>query len=321
VNNQHITVIVINSALMQSETFFSGYDLVVMDEVHTYNSKCRKEIFKKATCNTVLAMSATTDNRKDGFDVIMKKELAVDGVIYAENIPGFDYGEDAAFDTHVNVIKYNGPPEYTKALRHESTGNIFTSYMNKQYIADPHRMKLVIRELRKLYDWRGPNNQEHRIFVFCEERNPLKTVFDALVASFGDAVAAPELTENANNEEKINLLHMQTGEFIGGIKDDEIRRIVGNAKIILTTYGYSGTGISIRDATAILFLTPRRANMQQILARVMRRGSDLTIPRMFIDILDNKTSARYQYGDRALAYDFYKMDVSVTKVSYTDLPV
>lgn len=306
VANQDVTVIVINSALLKPKEFFSDYSLIIMDEVHMYCSGKRRAIFRKCTGRCVLGMSATTEDRSDGFDGVAHKELAFDGIIRAENIPGFEYGADAEFICEVSAIRYNGPPEHTRALRHESTGNIFTAYMNKQYIADPYRMMLAVRELRKLYDWRGLDGQTHRIFVFCEERDPLKDIFAELVKSFGDDVNAPELEETV-------------GEFIGGIKDAQVVKMKASARIFLTTYGYSGTGISIQDATAILFLTPRRANMKQILPRVMRRGSDLTIPRCFIDIIDNKTSARYQYGDRAIAYEFYKMNVTTSKVSYTDI--
>lgn len=304
VENQGVTVIVINSAIDRDPAFFAGYSLVIMDEVHSYCSEQRREIFRKSATNVVLGMSATTEDRSDGFDPIAHKELAFDGIIRAEEVPGFTY-ENVEFTTEVSAIRYNGPTEFTRALCHESTGRIFTPFMNAQFLRDPHRMKLAIRELRILYDWRGEQGQQHCIYVFCEEREPLKTVFEELKKSFGDAVDAPELDD--------------VGEFIGGIKDAKVTELKNNARILLTTFGYSGTGISIDKMTAILFLTSRKANMKQILARILRRGGDRTITRRIVDIIDNKTVIKYQYGSRSAAYEFYGMTVTETKIQYNEL--
>lgn len=301
---QDITFIVINSAMDQPIPFFAGYSLIILDEVHSYCSAQRREIFRLATSPAMLGMSATTEERNDGFDAIAHKELAFDGIIRAENIPGFTY-ENVEFKCEVNVIKYYGPPEFTQSLKHDSTGRIFTPYMNAQFLRDPYRMKLAISELRKLYDWMGSHGEQHCIYVFCEEREPLKTVFDKLKKSFGDDVDAPELND--------------VGEFIGGIKDTRITELKNTARILLTTYGYSGTGISIDKMTAILFLTPRRSNMKQILARILRRGGDLTIPRKVVDIVDHKTAIKYQYSSRLLAYEFYGMNIKELRISFDQI--
>jgi superfamily II DNA or RNA helicase len=111
VANQDVTVIVINSALTRDEEFFRGYSLVIYDEAHSYCSESRKEIFRKCNTWVCLGMSATTEDRNDGFDPIVHKELAVDGIIRAENIPSFTY-EDVAFDCHARILNYSGPAEH-----------------------------------------------------------------------------------------------------------------------------------------------------------------------------------------------------------------
>jgi hypothetical protein len=294
-----VTVIVIDSALLRDLEFFAGYSCVVFDEVHSYCSDKRKKIFKMAGSHVMLGMSATTEDRKDGFDAIAHKELAIGGVMHADTLPGFEYA-DIKFDTKVTVIRYNGPPEYTKSLTHESTGMQFTPYMNKQFLSDPHRNELALRSLRDLYDWTGPEGQKHCIYVFCEEVAPLGILYNAFHESFGDDVVAPEC---------------DVAKFVGGIKDAQITAYKRDARILLSTYGYAGTGVSIDKMTAILFLTPRRANMKQILARILRGGGDRTITRRVIDIVDNKTSVKYQLGDRMCGYRYYEMDVDTVKVT------
>lgn len=303
-SNQNVTIIVINSALLRPKEFFANYGMVILDEVHSYCSDKRREIFKLASAQIVLGMSATTEDRGDGFDIVAHKELAFDGIIRAEDIPNFNY-ENVEFNCEVTAIQYNGPAEYTQPLSHESTGMLFTPYMNAQFLKDPYRMKLAIRELRKLYDWRGPNGEKYYTYIFCEERKPLKIVYEELKKSFGDVIDAPELND--------------VGEFIGGINTDRVNELRTNARILLTTYGYSGTGVSIDKMNSIIFLTPRKSNMKQILARILRRSGDRTITRKIIDIIDNKTPIRRQYIQRKIAYDFYGMKVNESKVKYDEI--
>lgn len=317
--NQDVTVIVIDSAMLRDDEFFRGYSLVILDEVHTYCSDMRKEIFKKCGSWVVFGMSATTEDRKDGFDLIAHRELAFDGIIRADDMPGFNY-DGVEFDAEVTVVRYNGPPEFTENLTHPSTGKIFTPFMNKQFLRDPFRMSMVIADLRDLYNWVGPEGQRHCIYVFCEEVEPLSIVYRGFVETFGDgAVNAPEVgkavdNNNTNAPPAVNGEHAVIGRFVGGIKDKIITGMRDNARIFLTTYGYSGTGVSIDKMTAIMFLTPRRANMKQILARILRRGGDMTVKRRVIDYVDNKTMIKYQLGDRLNAYRYYGMKVVEKKV-------
>jgi superfamily II DNA or RNA helicase len=313
VANQGITVIVINSALERDEAFFRGYSLVIYDEVHSYCSETRREIFRKCSTNVCLGMSATTEDRNDGFDPIAHKELAFDGIIRAENVPGFTY-EDVKFDCRAKLINYSGPAEHTHNLTHEATGNIFVSYMYKQYLRDQYRLKLVVDELIALYDWRGENGQKHNVYLFAEEIDLLKIAMEALQtelnkrerADIADDLAVPELG-----------LEM----FTGGLKDDQVTRIASEGRVLCSTYGYAGTGVSIPKMSCIMFLTPRKAQMKQILARILRRGSDMSIPRHVIDIIDTKTCLRYQVGARMIAYDHYGFETEKVKVKYTDIVV
>lgn len=319
--NQDVTVIVIDSAMLRDAEFFAGYSLVILDEVHTYCSDIRKEIFFKCGSWAMFGMSATTEDRKDGFDLIAHRALAFDGIIRADDMPGFNY-DGVEFKAEVTVVRYNGPPEFTENLTHPSTGKIFTPFMNKQFLRDPFRMSMAIKDLRDLYNWVGPDGQRHCIYVFCEEVEPLGIIYRGFVETFGGgAIAAPEVVDGAavipgnNDVPAVNGDQAVIGRFVGGIKDRAISGMRDNARIFLTTYGYSGTGVSIDKMTAIIFLTPRRANMKQILARILRRGGDMTVTRRVIDYVDNKTSIKYQLGDRLNAYRYYGMDVVEKKVS------
>jgi superfamily II DNA or RNA helicase len=293
-SNNVITIIVINSALKQPKEFFDSYALCIMDEIHMYCSEKRRIIFKKTCLPYVLGMSATTNNRKDLLDPCFQKEVACGGIVHADQLPGWEH-TDVVFNTQVDICQYYGPDEYTKTLKHESTDVIFTPYMHKQFIQDPYRMRFAVDEIGKLY------NEGHNIYVFAEERDMLDTLRQHMVTLI-DAIAIEE----------------DTGKFIGGINNTAIKD-VSTKRIILTTYGYSSTGVSIDKQTAIVFLTSRRANMLQILARILRRGGDQTIQRRIIDIVDIRTPLRWQLTDRQIAYDYYNMDCRTRSINYNKI--
>jgi superfamily II DNA or RNA helicase len=303
-----ILVIVINSAIIHKE-LFKSYSFVIFDEVHQYCSKKRREIFKIAMNPICLGMSATTNQRKEGDDKISHGELAFGGILYAaELLKDFEVEEAPQFDCDVEIINYYGSDDFSKTLKHEATGEIFCHYMHQQACADPHRLQLALNEISKLYDWRGGDGgyppKQHLIYVFAEELAPLRTMYEILRAKYGDELAAPEFRS-----------------LVGGAKSDVLAEIRKNARIILTTYGYSGTGMSINHASAIIFLTTRKAQMEQILARILRRGSDMSIRRQVRDIVDTRTPLRHQVKVRKEAYAFYKMNVIEKNISYSNIVV
>ncbi len=70
----------------------------------------------------------------------------------------------------------------------------------------------------------------------------------------------------------------------------------------MTTYQYSGTGVSINKMNAIILATPRKSNMKQIMGRIFRLKSDASITRDIIDIVDNRICLKSQYYTRKKTY-------------------
>jgi predicted helicase len=91
---------------------------------------------------------------------------------------------------------------------------------------------------------------------------------------------------------------------MGGAKANIIDRanVKGVRSIVLTTFAFSKRGVSISHMDAIILLTPRRSDFIQIIGRILRRGSDSSIVRSIIDIVDNATVLKKQFGDRKAAY-------------------
>lgn len=284
--NNNITVMVINSAL-KVDMIVTPYDMVILDEIHSYCSVARREIFWTLRAPIVLGLSATTSDRNDPFDAIYHHYL--NSVINAEDIPLFSY-ENVSFKSNVDIIYYDGPENYTLNLKHESTGEIFTHYMYEQFMKDPYRLSVLLNNILTLY------KEGHCVYVFAEEIAHLRKI-----------------------EEKLRLADITGDLFTGGLKEKEINEIKINSNIILTTYGYAGTGVSISRATAIIFATPRKSNMKQILARILRRDGNIEITRRVIDIVDNQTALRHQIRKRIEAYQLYEMNIKHIKLDYTTI--
>ncbi len=87
------------------------------------------------------------------------------------------------------------------------------------------------------------------------------------------------------------------------------------SRVIITTYSYSSTGISYKHLNTLIKATPRASNGIQIDARCMRIGSDMTIPRVIIDIVDNNGVFEAQfYKNRKKVYHLNKGSIDYFNV-------
>lgn len=291
-----VAVVVINTALTMPQDIIDQFSFAVMDECHTLCSKARQDIFRRANLRLMIGLSATTSDRRDKKDPLVHNHMTIGGVIFATDVPGFKYADDTKFIGGVDIVNYHGPPELTKVLVANGMPNV--KMMLDQIISDPYRMKLCVIKLKELLE------ANHNIYVFCAEKDPLSKLHDELTKHF--PILAPELAG--------------VKAFNGDTKESDIQTIKNNARVLLSTYGYAGTGVSIIRFTAILFISPQRANMKQIIARILRRGSDPSIERKIVDIVDaNIRPLKKQLESRELAYYHYGFETDETDIYYTDL--
>lgn len=284
-----IVVMNIDSAVKQPDSFFASFGLIIFDEVHMYVSKIRSEIFWKSNVACVLGMSATTNERSDGFDFVYHKHLGAP--IKATELPGFFTEDTSQFTCKVVPIKYYGPAEYTKKIVSDATGFVSIDKMLGQLISDMQRNELCVQLIFRLYD------QGLNIFGFSSRRLHLDVVESMILEEFKK--------RNINNAD---LLIPELALMRGGTPD-EILKQANTARIILTTYEYGGTGISIVRMTAAVYMTPRRNGHLQFNARILRRGSDTKIVRWIYDIVDWSTTLKSQYYDRADSYRTMNIEI------------
>lgn len=289
-----VCVAVINTVLAaaKSDMIACAFSLVIFDEVHSYCSLKRQNIFWLAQTHFMFGMSATLGERRDGFDFALKHHLAP--VINAEDVEGFSYGENQ-FTCIVRVIRYHAKDEYSQNLRHATTDKVFAHYMYEQFARDPDRMTIIVDQARELL------NGGHNIFIFAEERAHVEGIAQALC----DAGLVRGSDPDPDPERDHGVLP-RCVIFYGGVSDEERRvALCGNARVIIATYSYSGTGVSIVRMDAMILASPRYSGMKQIVGRILRRGSDVAIPRVIVDLVDQKTCLAHQFRLRRNTYAFY----------------
>lgn len=269
-----VTIIVVNTFNKKDPSFISGYGIIIYDEAHEYHTICNSRILWLAQTRIVLGLSATPLERPDELDKYVLFHLGKP--VCAKDITS-KIGS-VKFIGNVKCINYYGDPKFTENIL-TNKGTMSSILTIGNLIRDQFRIDLIIGEIKRLY------NDGHGIFVFAEHRDFLDV-----------------LKSNLNGYNTSD----HTSIFRGGIKDSEVQRTKQlarkNAHIVLTTYGYSRRGISLTDMTALILTTPRRNGIKQIIGRILRRGSDESIVRRIIDIVDVRCGLRNQYFDRKKIY-------------------
>lgn len=325
-----VVIIIVNTYRDKTPEFLEGYGTIILDEAHEYHSVCNSRALWLSQANAVLGLSATPIERPDGLDKYVPLHLGA--VIESKKIPGFDI-DAVKFKCNVRIVNYAGNPEYCETVV-TPAGTMSAILTIGNMMKDPARLKLVAAEISRLYNLHitsqnedlvllglGPRPAEaavagkpvgeirrHGVFVFAEHRLYLPMIREALLETMHpDDILTPEL----DTPPEISMLR-------GGVS----KTAVGDARmagshIVLTTYGFSRRGISLADMTSIVLATPRRNGSRQILGRILRRGSDESIVRQIVDIVDTRTGLRGQLTDRKKIYIERKYSISKVSISCT----
>lgn len=295
-----IVIVVINTFCKKDFTFLEGYGFMIYDEAHEYYTTCNSKALWNQT-KYVLGLSATPSDRPDELDSYVSIHLGKP--ILAEKITNI---KNVMFKVNVKCINYRGSIEYTDTILTErgTTSSILTI---GNIIQDPIRIMLIVDEVNRLYQL------GHGIFVFAEHRNFLDVIKESLLQYYTtDDITIEDEEKEKESNDNISILR-------GGISNSDYTEIKKKGShIILTTYGYSRRGISITEMTALIMASPRRNGLKQIIGRILRRGSDESIVRQVIDIVDINTCLKSQYYDRKKIYIDRKYEIETEDVPKLD---
>jgi superfamily II DNA or RNA helicase len=306
-----IVVGIINSLLMSPmqnkngevspQTFFRKFGYVILDEVHEYCANTRKNIYSLANATYMLGLSATPDERSDGLDQVTVWNCGE--VLVAKDLIGYTE-DDIPFKGEVTMVKYTGHPDFTKLITNKALDIVSFSEMVSQICNDYYRTHLIVK---LVYELRKSNKN---IFIFADRRTYLEQIreeldrFKIINEIWCDDVA------------KSNIKSMR---LVGGAKAEEIKFAEDNSNVILTTYQFMGTGKSIPKMDSIILTTPRKRKSKQFIGRIFRLGSNYSIIRKIIDIVDWSCCFKSQWYARKKYYDSQSYEINTRPVNYTDL--
>jgi hypothetical protein len=338
-----VVVVIVNTFRDKEPAFLEGFGTVLLDEAHELCSPRNLQALWLSQTRAVLGLSATPDEGTNGLDRYVMLHLGPP--IYAAKIPGFDVGS-VRFRGEVKIVEYAGAPEYC-APELTAAGTMSAIKTIVRVCADPHRARLVAAEILALARAHeapgaaaaglGPRPaadatpthpagevRRHGVFCFAELRETLVEVRGALFTAFTTLAAAeieviaPELDNDAPaapvqaEPDRVSILR-------GGVAAGEVASVRrARAHVVLTTYGFSRRGVSLPDMTAIVAITPRRNGTRQLLGRFLRRGSDESIVRQMVDIVDVRTGLKSQVNDRIKIYKEKKYPIRRVKADWSD---
>jgi len=341
-----VIVVVVNTFRAKTPEFLEGFGLTILDEAHEYHSPVNSQALWLAQTPAVLGLSATPAERKDGLDLYVRLHLGQE--IMPATIPGFDITA-VNFRGEVRIVDYKGHPDHCETAT-TAAGTMSAVLTVGNVLRDPARLRLVAAEVDRLFRLHetappdelarlglGPRPPEaatpkhpaggirrHGVFVFAELREALPAIREALAARLGhDNVLTPELDDGKTAEKTPGSAGsagsagsdtMAVSILRGGVKSTAVgcARAAGS-HVVLTTFGFSRRGISLPDMTAAVFASSRRNGGIQILGRIRRRGSDESILRQVVDIVDVCTGLKGQVYDRRVIYR--KIGYPITKVA------
>ena len=301
-----ITIGIINSALHYDK--WESVGICIFDEAHLYSSKGRSEVFKLCQSTYMIGLSATPDEKKEKGDNSYKLiEWNIGKILKADILEGYNITE-IPFTAQVYMIKYKGPPQFTRTLINEKLEMVSIPKMTQQLTEDPYRIQLIIYLVKlhlvdkNLVDKNSLENMN--LFIFANRREYLEQIHQKLRLTFETLF----LTSDDDANKIMNIM--------GNSKADDVNKAEKYARIILTTYQYFGTGKSIPRMNAMILATPFKFGARQYINRIFRIGSDYNIKRIIIDIVDWSTVFKSQWYTRKKYYDEKQYPISIVEYEW-----
>lgn len=263
------------------DNILSKVGLTIFDESQMYVSPTFRKVFKRIHSRFTIGLSATPDIREDKLDRIHTSWLGP--IVDADELKDYSAAQDA-FQSKATLVKYYAHDDHTSYTVRDDGVMDYQSIL-ETLVNDPNRNNLIVEHITRLA------NKGHYVFVFSDRRTHLEHLYELVCDQAFDTPVNLSLPEA---DKKIILY--------GGSSEATIQQANNISNIVFTTYQYSSTGVSIKKMDCLIQTTPRRSNMKQIINRVFRLGSDQTIERQLIDIVDMKMPIKNQYKERVKAY-------------------
>jgi len=274
--------------------WFSQFGLVVVDECHKFTSSKFSAMYNRCQTTYMLGLSATPDENRFGLDKVaivhLGEILDADKLLEEQGLI-----ESDKYTTVLNIIEYSGPNRFTKPL-FGYDGKINFAAMINQLCEDPYRNAMLVDILYKYYQ------QGRDILLFSGRRQHLITLSKLLFKKYKLRPEVPELGTIDGLISRKNEIEEKTKILMGGSKLEDIKYAKKHSRVIMSTYPWGNTGMSIPKLTTIILSTPFRHGAKQTIGRIYRKGGNSDIVRIINDIVDVRVSLRSQFVTRKKFY-------------------
>jgi len=95
---------------------------------------------------------------------------------------------------------------------------------------------------------------------------------------------------------------------------DEIKNQIDNSNIILATYQFLDTGVSIPHMEGIFWAIPRKNSLSQPLGRILRIDGNIKNKRKVYDLIDMRTALKNQFYTRKNTYKEKNFTIESTEI-------
>lgn len=288
----HVLVAIVNTARSLPADLLAQIVLVVADEAHELHSPENSRVLW-TTAPLVLALSATPRDRADGLDRYV--EFFVGAPSDALAVCPREELALGVFAGCVRKLVYVAPGDRVDTVL-GGQGQLSAILTIGQTATDPARLALVVSEIQRLLE-QPPATlprpadapaPQHAVLVLAEHRQFVLDL-SARCRAAGIGVDVPEAD----------------GVVVLRGADPDVRASLAAARaarVVVATYGFARRGLSITGLTALVLATPRASGLAQILGRITRRGSDQTIVREVVDVVDKLNGLAGQFNRRREAY-------------------
>ncbi len=334
-----LVVIIINTFRNKGPDFLAGYGLLVLDEASEYYSPKNGHACRLAQAvPRVLAMSATPRAREDKLDQWVALMIGCPLPLIGQAFIGVP---EARFEGRVRAVRYVGHPDHART-EVSTAGTVSAPLTIAAICGDPHRVEMIARRAVELFYAHETGELElvggvdppsggaaprHTVMVLAELRDYLPKILAAVRRILAESAEGAGDTEGAENTAVVcpEMGTSAPGDtpymtmLRGGVSDTAVPEAASSGPaIIVGTYGFMRRGVSITHASALILATARSSGGQQILGRILRRGSDQRIVRVVEDIIDDCTALRKQFAKRKVVYKAKGWPIETVAASWED---
>ena len=230
---------------------FDEFGFVIIDEIHHISSEVFSRALFKINFNYSLGLSATM-TRKDGLSKVFKWHVG--DIVYKNtkrkvenvNVECYEYYNEDPLYSEEVLLPFNNKPNMARMI------NNICEFENRiNYISN------ILKNIKK-------KDNKRNILLLSDRREHLK-----------------QLKKNIDSLDIGN-----TGYYVGGMSDNELKKTEDDCDIILATFSMAAEGLDLPKLDSVILCSPK-SSIEQSVGRILRKKMEdrIYIP-LIIDIID-----------------------------------